>query len=50
MQGDAGKIVRAVTFKFNTMIVLTSKIMAINYSLDHLFSDISQYIKSSHTK
>ena len=50
MQGDVGKIVRAVTFKFNNIINLKDRQMARKYKLYHLFSDISEILQSAQVK
>jgi hypothetical protein len=48
--GDAGKVVRAVTFKFNNMIILQNRQAAFDCHLLHLFSDISDIIESKEVK
>ena len=48
--GSAEKIVRAVTFKFNNMIILQNRQAAFDCHLLHLFSDISDIIESQAVK
>ena len=50
MDSDSGKLVRAVKFKFNNMIILYNREMAFKCKLLHLFSNISDIIESEEVK
>lgn len=50
LHGDGGKIVRAVTFAFNNMVIYKNRETAFKLNMQHLFSDISDIIQSQDVK